>query len=259
MKKRSSFAIFKSSVFALFLREMYESVGVKKIGYFWLFFDILFMVFIFAGLKSIIREATTPGLDMVIFIAVNIMAFYFFKDTVMLLLTSFSANKSLFDYRQVRPIDVLFSKFLFSFYTRILATLVMITIGIYLEFDLSIKDFNMVAFSIVWLGVFALSIGLLSAVLASFFDFYKRFMRYLMLPLLFTSAVFYTVESLPPLFQTIILYNPVAHFMEMLHGSYFYVLDTRYVDYVYMIYWTVIPLFLGLFFYIRSEKGIISS
>ncbi|MDK9694054.1 MAG: ABC transporter permease [Sulfurimonas sp.] len=259
MKKRSSFAIFRSSIFALFLREMYESVGVKKIGYFWLFFDILFVVFIFAGLKSVVRDASVPGLDMVIFIAVNIMAFYFFKDTIMLLLNSFSTNKSLFDYRQVRPIDVLFSKFLFSLYTRILATLVMIAIGLYLNFDLSVKNFNMVAFSIIWLGIFALAIGLLSAVLASFFDFYKRFVKYLMLPLLFLSAVFYTVESLPPLFQTIILYNPVTHFMEMLHGSYFYALDTRYVDYVYMIYWTVIPLFLGLFFYTRSEKGIIAS
>jgi len=259
MKKRSSFAIFKSSVFALFLREMYESVGVRKIGYFWLFFDILFMVFIFAGLKTIVRDASVPGLDMVVFVAVNIMAFYFFKETVMFLSTSFSINKSLFDYRQVKPIDVLFSKFLFSFYTRILAACVMLFIGVYFEFDLSVKDFNMVAFSIVWLGIFALSIGLVSAVLASFFDFYKRFIRYLMLPLLFLSAVFYTVESLPPLFQTIILYNPVAHFMEMLHGSYFYALDTYYVDYVYMTYWTVIPLFLGLFFYTRSEKGIIAS
>jgi capsular polysaccharide transport system permease protein len=246
-------------VLALFLREMYESVGIKKIGYFWLFFDILFMVFIFAGLKTIVRDATVPGLDMVIFVAVNIMAFYFFKETVMTLSTSFSINKSLFDYRQVKPIDVLFSKFLFNFYIRILATLVMVFIGIYFEFDLRVKDFNMVAFSILWLSVFSLAIGLLSAVLASFFDFYKRFIKYLMLPLLFTSAVFYTVESLPPLFQTIILYNPVAHFMEMLHGSYFHALDTRYVDYAYITYWTVIPLFLGLFLYTRSEKGIIAS
>lgn len=259
MKKRSSFAIFRSSVFALFLREMYESVGVKKIGYFWLFFDILFVVVVFAGLKSQIRGSYTPGLDIVTFIAVNIMAFYFFKTTVKMLMNSFSDNKSLFDYRQVKPVDALFSKFLFNFYTRILATFIMLFVGAYFEFDLSIKDFNMVMFSIAWLALFSLSIGLLCAVLASFFEVAKKLVGYMMLPLLFTSAVFYTVESLPPYLRELIVYNPVVHFMEMLHGSYFHVLDTKYVDYVYMSYWTVIPLFLGLFLYIRSEKGIISS
>lgn len=259
MKKRSSFSIFRSSVFALFLREMYDSVGIKKIGYFWLFFDILFAVIVFTGLRGYLRGLHIPGLDTIVFIATSVMAFYFFKTTVKMLMNSFSDNQSLFDYRQVRPIDVLFSKFLFNFYTRVLATFIMLFIGVYFEFDLSIKDFNMVMLSIVWLALFSLSLGLLFAVLASFFEVVRKLVGYMMLPLLFTSAVFYTVESLPPYLRGLIVYNPVVHFMEMLHGSYFHVLDTRYVDYVYMTYWTVIPLFLGLFFYTRSEKGIISS
>ena len=82
MKKRSSFSIFKSSVFALFLMEMYDSVGIKKIGYFWLFFDVLFVVFVFAGLRGYLRGLTIPGLDAVVFLAVNVMAFFFFRTTV---------------------------------------------------------------------------------------------------------------------------------------------------------------------------------
>lgn len=81
----------------------------------------------------------------------------------------------------------------------------------------------------------------------------------MMFPLLFASAVFYTVDSLPTYLREIILYNPLVHFMEMLHGNYFHVLDTRYVDYMYMTYWTVIPLFLGLYLYTKSEKNIIAS
>lgn len=259
MKKRSSFAIFKSSVFALFLREMYDSVGIKKIGYFWLFFDIVFVVIVFAGMRGFLRESGIQGLEVVVFLAVNVMAFYLFKTTVQMLMDSFFVNKSLFDYRQVKPIDVLFSKFLFNFYIRILATFVMIFAGLYFGFDLSIKDFNMVLLSVVWLGVFSLAIGILSAVLASFFDIAKRIVKYMMLPLMFTSAVFFTVESLPTYLRELIVYNPLANFMEMLHGSYFHALDTKYVDYTYMAYWTIIPLFLGLFLYTRSEKGIISS
>ena len=259
MKKRTSFSIFKSSVFALFLMEMYDSVGIKKIGYFWLFFDVLFVVFVFAGLRGYLRGLTIPGLDAVVFLAVNVMAFFFFRTTVQTLAGSFSASKKLFEYKQIRPLDIVFSKFLFNFFIRILAALIMIFIGLYLGFDLDVKNFNLVILSIVWFGVFALGIGILSAVLSSFFDFYKKLLGYMMLPLLFTSAIFYTVESLPPALQELIVYNPVVHFMEMLHGNYFHVLDTRFVDYMYMTYWTVIPWFIGLFLYIKSEKNIIAS
>jgi len=259
VKKRSSFAIFKSSIFALFLRDMYDSVGIKKIGYFWLFFDILFVVLIFVALRGYIRGIDIPGLDFIVFLTINLMAFYFFKSTVKLITNSLSTSKNLFDYKQVKPIDVIFAKFLFNFFIRILATFVLIFVGYYFEFDMQVNDFNLVLLSVVWLGIFSLGIGILSAVLATFFDFYKKMYGYMMLPLLFTSAVFYTVGSLPPKLREIILYNPIVHFMEMLHGSYFYVLDTYYVDYMYMTYWTIIPFFIGLFLYTKSEKNIIAS
>jgi capsular polysaccharide transport system permease protein len=259
MKSRTSFAIFKSSVFALFLREMYDSVGIKKIGYFWLFFDILFTVLIFVGLRGYLKGVNIPGLDFIVFLTINLMAFYFFKTTVKLLTNSLSASKNLFDYKQIKPIDVIFSKFLFNFFIRILATFVLMFIGYYFEFDMEVKNFNLVLLSVIWLSIFSLGIGILSAVLATFFDFYKKMYGYMMLPLMFTSAVFYTVESLPTMLRELIVYNPLVHFMEMLHGSYFYVLDTRYVDYMYMTYWTIIPFFIGLFLYTKSEKNIIAS
>lgn len=259
MTKRTSFAIFKSSIFALFLMEMYDSVGIKKIGYFWLFFDVLFVIFVFAGVRGYVRGLDIPGLDSIVFLAINVSAFYFFRTTVQSLVGVFNGNKKLFDYRQIKPIDVLFSKFLFNFFIRILATFVLLFIGWYLNFDLEVKNLVLVIAAVVWLGIFSLGIAIFSAVMASFYDFYKRIIRYLMLPLLFTSAIFYTVESLPPFLRELIVYNPIANFMEMLHGNYFHVLDTKYVDYTYMTYWTVIPFFLGLYLYVRAEKKIIAS
>ena len=259
MKNRSSLSIFKSSIFALFLKEMYDSVGIKKSGYFWLFFDVIFVVLVFAGLKGYLRDLGIPGLDTVVFLAVNVMAFFFFRTTLQLMTNAFNSNKSLFDYRQVKPFDVALSVFLFNLYVRILATIVLLFVGWYFRLDLTIKDFVMVFAAVVWLAVFSFGLGLLSAVLASFFETWKKLVGYMMLPLLLTSAVFYTVGSLPQEFREIILYNPVAHFMEMLHGSYFEVLDTQYVDYIYMTYWTIIPFFIALLLYKKTEKGIIAS
>ena len=47
--------------------------------------------------------------------------------------------------------------------------------------------------------------------------------------------------------------------MEWIHGSYIVTLDTRYVDISYMIEWTVIPLFLGLWLYTKSEGKFLDS
>jgi capsular polysaccharide transport system permease protein len=80
-----------------------------------------------------------------------------------------------------------------------------------------------------------------------------------MSPLLFISALMYTVDSLPPSLREIILYNPLVHFIEMIHGNYFIVLDTKYVDYEYMFYWTIVPLFLGLFLYRKAQYKIVAS
>ena len=260
MTKRKPFTIFRSSIFALFLMEMYDSVGVKKSGYFWLFFDVLFIVFVFAGLRGFLRGLHIPGLDTIVFLAINVSAFFFFRTTVQMLMSSFGGtSKKLFDYRQIKPIDIVISKFMFNTFIRILAVFILLFIGLYFDFDLSIKDFNMVMLAVLWLAVFSFAIGLLSAVLGKFFEAYRKIVGFMMLPLLFTSAIFYTVDSLPAELRYYISFNPVAHFMTMLHGNYFHVLNTDFVDYMYMTWWTIIPLFLGLYLYTKSEENIIAS
>jgi capsular polysaccharide transport system permease protein len=132
-------------------------------------------------------------------------------------------------------------------------------IGWYLDFDISIENLLMVLVCILWIQLFGLSLGLFIAVVSTFYETFKKIIKIILAPLMFLSAIFYTVDSLPPILRELILYNPVAHFMELLHGSYFKVLNTEYVDYSYMMYWTIIPLFLGLFFYLKTERKIKTS
>jgi len=63
---------------------------------------------------------------------------------------------------------------------------------------------------------------------------------------------------MPQAAQDILLYNPLVHFMEMIHSFYLNGLNDNLVDYTYVIYWTIIPIFIGLWLYIRLEKRIIS-
>ncbi len=63
---------------------------------------------------------------------------------------------------------------------------------------------------------------------------------------------------MPQALQNLLYYNPIAHFMELLHANYFYMLNDGFVDYEYMLIWTIVPMYLALWLYQKLEKGIIS-
>jgi len=259
MKKRTSLTIFKSVIFALFLREIQTRFGTKKLGYFWAIFDAMLMVLVFASLKSAISENSMPGLDFPVFLATGFLAFFLWKNIVTKSIGAFSSNQALFNYVQVKPIDTLITRFLIEILVSSMATLVFLALGLYFEFDIAVKDFSVVILSVVWLSIFGFSVGLFTAIVGTFYETFIKIVNILMTPMMFISALMYSVDSLPPLLREIILYNPLVHFIEMIHGNYFSVLNTQYVDYSYMFYWTFIPLFLGLYFYSKAEKKIISS
>ncbi len=258
MIKRSSFSIFKSVLIALFLREIQTRYGTKKLGYFWAILDPMSQVIVFSLVKASITDKSMNGIDYPVFLATSFLTYNFFKFMMNGSMSAFTANKALFSYRQVKPIDAIISRFFIEFLVMSGTIFVFLSFGLYFELDISVKNFNMVIFAVLWLGFFGLILGILFAVIASFYENFAKIIGFISTPLFFLSGLLFTVDSLPQALRDIILYNPVIHFLEMIHGNYFAILDTQYVDYEYMMWWTIIPLFLGLFFYIRSEKKIIA-
>lgn len=259
MTKRTSLNIFISVVTALFLREMQTRFGTKRLGYLWAAIDPMTQIVMFSLIKSAVNDRSMSGVDYPVFLATSFLTYNFFKAVMNNSMSAFDANRALFNYKQVKPIDTIVSRFFVEFLISGMAILLFISFGLYFELDVSVKNFNMVILAVLWLGVFAFGIGVLFAVIGTFYETFSKIVSFLTLPLFFLSGLLYTVDSLPPFIRDILLYNPLIHFMEMIHGNYFLILDTKYVDYEYMMFWTIFPLFLGLFFYIKAEKKIIAS
>lgn len=257
--RRSPYKVFTSVVSALVLREIQTRFGTKKMGYFWAIFDAMLMVLVFGGLKTAVADNSLPGVDFPVFLATGFLAYFLFLKIVNGFLGAFEANQALFSYRQVKPFDTLVSRLLVEVLVSTMATLVFIAIGWYFDFEIEVENFAMVMVAVLWLVVFAFGFGLFSAVLSTFFENYAKVVKAMLSPMLFISALMYTVESLPPVLREIILYNPLVHFIEMIHGYYFTALNTNFVDYEYMFYWTFIPFYLGLYLYSGSEKKVIAS
>ena len=259
INKRKSLQIFFSVIKALFLREIVTRFSTKKLGYLWAIIDPMAMIVVFSIMKIMLGKKIASDIDYSVFLATSFIAYNMFKDIAFKSMEAFNANQGLFVYKQVRPIDTIISRSLIEVLIRGVITLLFLFIGWFLGLNIDCKNILGVLIGFIWIAFFGLSLGILFAVIGFFYENFKNIIKLVFLPMFFLSGLFYTAGSLPPMAREILLYNPILNFMELIHGNYFYSLDTHYVNYSYILFWTLIPMFIGLWIYNKSEKKIIMS
>jgi len=258
MTKRASLKIFLSVLNALFLRELSMRFSSGRMGMFWTFFEPFFQILVFVMIKIVLFGSGNNNFDFAVFLALNFTAFNLFKNIVIKAIASFKANKALFLYKQVKPIDTIIARTMVEMFISSIIILIFLFIGFFFGYDMDIKDLTMVTFGFIYLAIFAFSFGLFLAVINVFIDSVSKLINFFMTALMFSSAVFYTMSILPLQFREILFFNPVAHFMEIIHGYYFHSLDDSFVSYDYITIWTLTLLYFGLWLYAKLEKRIIS-
>ncbi len=258
MTARKPLNIFFAVQKALFLRELSMRFSMSKTGIFWTFFEPFMQVFIMVLIKVLLFGKSNANLDFTAFLALNFTAFNMFRNILSKSMGAFAGNKALFVYKQVKPIDTIISRVMVEVFMTSIIIIAFIILGSYFGNDLDVKNLPMVVVGFLWLIVFSFSFGLFVAVVDTFYSSVGKTINIIMSLAMFFSAIFYTVDMLPIEAQSIILYNPLTHFMEMIHGSYFYALDDKYVNYDYIMLWTITLLYAGLWFYKRLEERIIS-
>jgi capsular polysaccharide transport system permease protein len=233
-------------------------ISMSRTGLFWTFFQPFFQVLIFVLIKVAIFGSVNENYDYASFLALNFTAFNMFKNILNKSMGAFTANKGLFVYKQVKPIDTIIARLLVEVFLTGIIILVFIAIGSYFQFDINVKNLAMVSLGFIWLIIFTFSTALFFAVSSTFISSLQHVVSFSMYALMFGSALFYSLDMLSPELRELLLYNPLTHFMEMIHGFYFYTLNDQYVSYSYMALWTVVLLFSGLWVYEKLEKRIIS-
>jgi len=258
MNNRKYMQVFMAVQKALFLRELNMRMSVSRMGLFWTFFQPFFQVLVFIIIKVYIFSQMIHTYDYTVFLALSFIAYYMFKNIISKSLGAFEANKALFTYKQVKPIDTILARTLMEVFITSIILIIFTSIGFYFQFDMNVENFNMVFFAYIWLIIFSFSLSIFLAILNTYVKSVQNIFNMLMVVFVFCSALFYTIADLSPELQTILLLNPLTHFIEMIHGAYFYSLDDTYVDYTYMTLWTIIPLYMGLWFYMKLERRIVS-
>ncbi len=196
MTERSSWQVQKSVIYALFLREVNVRFSAGKLGYFWVIFEPLMQISIFVMVKVLLFGSNSV-LDYPVFITLGFVAFNLFRHLVDRSMSSFKANKGLYAYKQVKPIDTLVARLMVEILvTGVIAT-VFILSGFYLGADMDVENLGMLILAFIWLIFFSVSFGLFIAVIGLFFDSFQKVMKLVLSPLMFVSAIFYSMQDMP--------------------------------------------------------------
>jgi len=238
-------------------------MSVGKVGLFWTFAVPFMQVAILISIRVVIMQSAgvdhqSSDYDHIVFMASGFIAFNMFKNILSGATGAFDANKGLFSYKQVKPIDTIVARVLLEMFLTSIVVLLFLFIGFMFQHDIKPENTAMVFIGYVWFAIFSFSFSFLVAVGNHFYLSIGKLIGIISFLLLIGSAIFFPIASIPPAAQEILLYNPLVHFMEMIHAAYIPQLDDRFVDYNYMMLWTLIPLFMGIWLYSHLEHRIIS-
>lgn len=191
MHKRTPWQIQKAVINALYLREMKTRFGSQKLGYLWAVLEpaaIIIAIWAMFGLH--LRGGGSEDYPM--FLMTGMLSFQLFSKISNSSMNAFQANKGLFNYRQVKPIDTLFTRVIVECLVYGIVFVLFMIIGGQLGFQGYAHDpFNLLL-TFVGLIAFSFFFGLTGAVLAMFSETFPKIIGLINRPLFFASGIFFS-------------------------------------------------------------------
>lgn len=216
-RQRSAWEVQRAVIFALVLREMRARVGGQWIGAVWTLFEPLSHVLVMLTIYTVFlnRQGPLLSIEYAVFLVTGMLPYFLFQNLTLRLMDGIEANRGLFSYRQVKPLDTLVSRAIVEalmnmlVYVFTLALLGWIGFHVWPTGPLELIGVQVLMFA---LGT---GLGILLAVLSDRRPKVKTFVRMLLLPLYLASGVLFSVDLAPPEALRWLLLNPLLHLLEL--------------------------------------------
>jgi len=261
MKARNPWQVTRAVWHAMFMREALVRVAGDRLSWFWMLFEPAALIVIMVGIRSILRaHISFNGVEQVPWMVVGLLGFYLFRENMMRSLNAIDSNRTLFAYRQVKPIDPVLVRFYVEGILKTFIFLIFISGSLLLGFDL-LPDKPMLALFL-WFSLWMLGVGtgLVLSALSTMIQEIGWITKILSLPLLLISGVIFPISNLPDNFRQLLMINPIAHGLELLRGAFFdnYRLMPE-TDLIYMWFWILGWVLMGLMLHIRYKYRLAAS
>ncbi len=252
---RTPFELTLSVWKALFLREAVQRLFGARAAWLWLFLEpmvhIAFLLFLFAT----VRMRVVGGIDTPLWLMSGLLAFFMFKRCASQAMNAVGANRALFAYRQVKPVDTVLSRAALEGFLMLLITLAFFSVAALWGIDVVPAEPLAVleAFGVLWL--LGLGLGLMTSVAKELVPELGKVIGLLMTPLYFTSGIIFPLNMVPSPYIDWLLYNPLIHAIETARlgfAPHYQAVDGTNLGYAYAVALGMI--FLGLALHLRHGE-----
>jgi len=256
---RSSLSITLSVWRALFLREALTRISGGRAKWFWVVAEPLahmaFMLFVMV----VIRHRIVEGMDVYVWILSGITAFFMFRRVANQGMDAIGANQTMFNYRQVRPVDTVFVRAALEAFLMLLIA-VSTCLGLALiGRDVLPRNPLEVMQALLGLWLLGVGFGLAASVAVELIQEAKVFLKFILMPLYLISGVIFPITMVPYPYREWLLFNPVLHGVEAVRAAFS---DTYHalpeLDIGYMFSCALCFIFLGLVLQIRFAEKLVA-
>lgn len=222
LSSRTPWQVTRSVWHALFMREALARTTADRMAWFWMLAEPIAMIAVMVGIRAIVASGhKIGGADFIPWFICGLLGFYLFRENLMRSLGAVDANKALFAYRQVKPIDPVLIRCYLEGLLKSFVFLVFILVCSLIGVDL-VPDHPLNAlliWSAIW--IFGVGSGLTFSALSALVPEIGRVIRILSLPLLIISGAMVPLNYLPHHLQQLLLLNPIVHGIESLRLAFF--------------------------------------
>ena len=214
---RSSSQVFLRSLRAFLLRELKSQFGRSRLGYFWALAEPAATVAILTALHASVAGANRSIYQEspIIFFVFGAVPYFLFSNALSQTQGVCLSQKGLFNYRQIKPIDIMLARSLIDALMMLGVLSVFLLAWAWLGFSMPrIRPLELIGalFSLFCLGV---SLGLVFEVFGTVFQDLRKIFSIATRPLFFVSGAFFTMTMLPDGLREVLYLNPILHGVDL--------------------------------------------
>lgn len=256
LSHRTPWQVTRSVWHALFMREALARTSGDRLAWFWMLAEPIVVVALMVGFRAAVASGhKIGGADFIPWLICGLLGFYLFRENLMRPLGAIDANKALFVYRQVKPVDPVLIRCYLEGLLKSLIFLLFICVCSLIGVALTPDDPLLALVNWLAIWIFGLGAGLTFSALSSLVPEIGRIVRMLSIPLLIISGALIPLNYLSHEFQQYLLWNPVVHGIESLRLAFFS--SYRSLSGVSMLYlwqWALGLSAFGLMLHLRFAK-----
>jgi capsular polysaccharide transport system permease protein len=241
---------------ALIYREFIGRASLVKFGYLGILIEPLGVMAIFLTIFTVIRtRGASEELGVLLFLITGIVIYTLFNAIAIRSMNSMDANESLFFYRQVQPIDTVYSRTIVEVVIYSVVFIILVIIAYLIRESFIMSDFALLIVSFILISIFSMGIGIFLMIATFRYEWVKSVVQFLLRPLWFISGVFFSLNDIPQNIRPYLSWNPILQSIELARHSFSetYLLNES-VSLTYLIQVSLVVFTVSLWLYDKNHR-----